>query len=190
MTQNPKAEPRQALGRQTQRKGLIIVNTGDGKGKSTAAFGIVFRAWGRDMKPCVIQFLKNEGARFGEQRAAERLGIEFFSSGDGFTWLSKDLDESAARARHGWDVAQDKIGSGEYDLVVLDEITYAFNYGWLNFDEVRAWLDAHKPPMLHIVFTGRSASPELVAYADLVTEMKEVKHPYSQGIKAQAGIEF
>lgn len=142
------------------------------------------------MKPCVIQFLKNEGARFGEQRAAERLGIEFFSSGDGFTWLSKDLDESAARARHGWDVAQDKIGSGEYDLVVLDEITYAFNYGWLNFDEVRAWLDAHKPPMLHIVFTGRSASPELVAYADLVTEMKEVKHPYSQGIKAQAGIEF
>lgn len=190
MTDNPTSQPQQPLGRQSRRKGLIIVNTGDGKGKSTAAFGIVLRAWGRDMTPCVIQFMKNEGARFGEHRAAERLGIEFISSGDGFTWLSRDLDESAERARHGWTLAQERIASGRYDVVVLDEITYALNYGWLDFADVRAWLDAHKPPMLHIVFTGRNAPPALVDYADLVTEMREVKHPFHNGIKAQAGVEF
>ena len=190
MTFDASVGPEQPLGRQSHRQGLIIVNTGDGKGKSTAAFGMVLRAWGRDMKPCVIQFLKNEGARFGEQRAAERLGIEFVGSGDGFTWLSRDLDESAARARHGWELAQQKIASGAYDLIVLDEITYAFNFGWLDFAEVRAWLEANKPPMLHLVLTGRGASPELIDFADLVTEMHEVKHPFRQGIKAQAGVEF
>lgn len=190
MTTDASLGPEQPLGRQSRRKGLIIVNTGNGKGKSTAAFGIVFRAWGRDMKPCVIQFLKNEGARFGEQRAAERLGIEFISSGDGFTWLSKNLDESAARAQHGWAMAQERIASGAYDVIVLDEITYAFSFGWLDFQDVRAWLEAHKPPMLHIVFTGRGASQALIDFADLVTEMNEIKHPYREGIKAQAGVEF
>jgi cob(I)alamin adenosyltransferase len=183
--------PRKSSTRQTRRKGLIIVNTGNGKGKSTAAFGIVFRAWGRGMRPCVIQFIKNDMARFGEHRAAEKLGIEFISSGDGFTWLSRDLDESAARARHGWEIAQAKIASGEYDVIVLDEITYIFTFGWLDFTEVRDWLSANKPPMLHIVFTGRDAPAALIEYADLVTEMREIKHPFNeQGIKAQAGIEF
>lgn len=188
---DPSVAPKRNLGRQTERKGLIIVNTGNGKGKSTAAFGIVLRAWGRGMRPCVIQFLKNDAARFGEHRAAEKLGIEFVSSGDGFTWLSKDLDESAAKARHGWELAKIKIASGEYDVIVLDEITYTFNFGWLNFDEVHDWLLANKPSMLHIVFTGRDALPQLIEYADLVTEMREIKHPYhDQGIKAQPGIEF
>ena len=191
MSSDPTAVPKRKLGRQTARKGLVIVNTGNGKGKTTAALGIVLRAWGRGMKVCVIQFMKNDGAYFGEHRAAEKMGVEFISSGDGFTWLSKDLDESAAKARHGWELAQQKIASGEYEVVVLDEMTYALSYGWLDWAEVRAWLDAHKPPMMHLVITGRDALPELVEYADLVTEMREIKHPYEQqGIKAQPGIEY
>jgi cob(I)alamin adenosyltransferase len=179
------------LGRQTARKGLVIVNTGDGKGKTTAALGIVLRAWGRGMKVCVVQFMKNDGAHFGEHRAAKKMGIEFVSSGDGFSWLSKDLDESAAKAQHGWELAKQKIGSGDYDVVVLDEMTYPLSFGWLEWDDVRAWLDAHKPKRLHLVITGRDALPELVEYADLVTEMRLVKHPYEQqGIKAQPGIEY
>lgn len=191
MTSESKStEQRSGLGPQTQRKGLVIVNTGNGKGKTTAALGIVMRAWGRGMKVCVIQFLKNEDARFGEHRAADKMGIEFVSSGDGFTWLSKDLDESAAKARHGWVLAQEKIASGAYDVIVLDEMTYLFSFGWLDFAEVQTWLEAHKPPMLHLIFTGRDAVPELVDYADLVTEMNEVKHPFKTGLKAQAGVEF
>ncbi len=173
------------------KKGLVIVNTGNGKGKTTAALGLIFRAWGRGMRVGIIQFIKNEGAKFGEHKAAKKLGVEIISCGDGFTWLSKDLDESASLARHGWEVAQEKIASGNYDLIVLDEITYCFKFGWLNFAEVRQWLEAHKPPMLHLVMTGRGASDELIAYADLVTEMQLIKHPFNdQGIRAQAGIEF
>jgi cob(I)alamin adenosyltransferase len=172
------------------RKGLIIVNTGNGKGKSTAAFGVMTRAWGRGMKVVVIQFIKNENATFGEHKAAQKMGIEIISSGDGFTWTSKDLEESAAKARHGWEIAKEKIASGQYDVVILDEITYCFTFGWLSWDEVRAWLDANRPPELHIIMTGRDAIPELIEYADLVTEMKLIKHPFDKGILAQAGIEF
>jgi cob(I)alamin adenosyltransferase len=172
------------------KRGLIIVHTGDGKGKSTAAFGIMTRAWGRGMRVCVVQFIKNENASFGEHKAARKMGIEFISSGDGFTWTSRDLDESAAKARHGWALAQDRILSNNYDVVILDELTYCFTFGWLDFATVRTWLDAHKPPMLHLVITGRGASAELIEYADLVTEMREVKHPYNAGVLAQAGIEF
>ncbi len=173
------------------KKGLVIVNTGNGKGKTTAALGVMTRAWGRNMKVCVIQFIKNEDASFGEHKAAKKMGIEILSSGDGFTWLSKDLDESGAKARHGWELAKEKIASGQYDIVILDEITYCFSYGWLNFAEVRAWLEANKPPMLHLIITGRDALPELIEYADLVTEMKQIKHPYDdQGILAQIGIEY
>ena len=172
------------------KKGLIIVNTGNGKGKTTAALGVMTRAWGREMKICVIQFIKNEDATFGEHKAARKMGIEFLSSGDGFTWLSKDLDESAAKARHGWALAQAKIASGDYDLIILDEMTYCFSFGWLDFADVKTWLDANKPPLLHLIITGRNAIPELIDYADLVTEMNEIKHPYNTGLLAQAGIEF
>jgi cob(I)alamin adenosyltransferase len=177
-------------GQRNQKKGLVIVNTGNGKGKTTAALGVMTRAWGREMKVCAIQFIKNENANFGEHKAARKMGIELISSGDGFTWLSKDLDESAAKARHGWELAKAKIASGEYDVIVLDEMTYCFGFGWLDFCEVRAWLEANKPLMLHLIITGRDAIPELVEYADLVTEMREIKHPYQQGILAQPGIEF
>jgi cob(I)alamin adenosyltransferase len=177
-------------GRKNKKKGLVIVNTGNGKGKTTAALGVMTRAWGREMNVCVIQFIKNENANFGEHKAARKMGIEFISSGDGFTWLSKDLDETAAKARHGWELAKAKIVSGEYDVIILDEMTYCFSFDWLDFGEVRAWLDANKPPLLHLIITGRDAIPELVEYADLVTEMREIKHPYQQGILAQPGIEF
>lgn len=183
-----RAKVRQA----NQKKGLVIVNTGNGKGKSTAAFGVMTRAWGRNLRVCVIQFIKNENARYGEIKAAERMGgIDWISSGDGFTWTSKDMDETVARARHGWDVAKERIASGSYDLVILDEFTYTLVYNWLDTAEVIDWLAANKPEMLHLIITGRSAPEALVEFADLVTEMREIKHPFNeQGIKAQPGIEF
>jgi cob(I)alamin adenosyltransferase len=182
---------REAARKANIKKGLIIVHTGNGKGKSTAAFGLLFRSWGRGLRACVIQFIKNETAQFGEHKAAKKLDIEFISTGDGFTWLSKDLDQSAARARHGWEIAKQKIVSGDYHVIILDEMTYCFNYGWLDFAEVRDWLMENKPAMLHLVITGRYASDELIAFADLVTEMVLIKHPFEeQGIRAQAGIEY
>jgi cob(I)alamin adenosyltransferase len=188
---DPAQAPKKTLGRQTRRKGLVIVNTGDGKGKTTAALGVILRAWGRGMKVCAVQFIKQKTSNYGEHRAAVKLDIEIISSGDGFTWLSKDLDESAAKARHGWELAKERIASGNYDVVVLDEMTYTFTYGWIDFEEVRAWLETNKPPMLHLIITGRDAPQALIDYADLVTEMREIKHPYAnQGIKAQPGIEF
>lgn len=172
------------------KKGLIIVHTGNGKGKSTAAFGTLLRAWGRGFRVCVIQFIKAETGQWGEVKAAKKLGIEWHISGDGFTWLSKDLDETTARAQKGWELAQEKIASGNYDLIVLDEFTYPLQFGWVDTAQVIAWLKAHKPAGLHLIITGRGAPAELVEYADLVSEMNEVKHPYQQGIQAQAGIEF
>lgn len=174
-----------------KRKGLVIVNTGEGKGKSTAAFGVVLRAWGRGLRICVIQFIKSETGKWGEVKAAEKLGLEWLSTGDGFTWLSKDMDETTARALHGWKLAQEKISSGEYDLIVLDEFTYPLHFGWLGVDEVTEWLKENKPFMLHLIITGREAPQELIDFADLVTEMKAIKHPYEeQDIGPQAGIEF
>jgi cob(I)alamin adenosyltransferase len=172
------------------RRGLVIVNTGEGKGKTTAALGLLLRAWGRGFRICVIQFIKAKTGQWGEVKAAQKLGIEWHKMGDGFTWLSKDMDETIAKARHGWQMAQEKIGSGDYDLILLDEFTYPLHFGWLDVHEVIDWLRNNKPPELHLVITGRSAPPELVEYADLVTEMAVIKHPFDQGITAQPGIEF
>jgi len=177
--------------RKSKKKGLVIVNTGDGKGKTTAALGIVMRAWGRGMKVGVIQFMKNEHARYGEIKAAEKMGVDWMATGDGWTWKSRDIDESASKARHGWELAQERIVNGHYDVLLLDEFTYAIYFDWLDETEIIAWLKANKPPMLHLIITGRYASKALTEYADLVTEMCEIKHPYAeQGITAQAGIEF
>jgi cob(I)alamin adenosyltransferase len=185
-----KLAKREAARRNREQKGLVIVHTGDGKGKTTAALGMVLRAWGRGMKVCVIQFLKHEEGGWGEVKAAQKLGIDWIKTGDGFTWTSRDLDETQAKALHGWEIAQEKIASGGYDLVVLDEFTYLMKFGWLDTQTVLDWLMANKPPMLHLVITGRDAPAPLVAYADLVTEMTKVKHPYDEGIRAQPGIEF
>jgi cob(I)alamin adenosyltransferase len=186
------AQPRRPpKSRANQPKGLVIVNTGNGKGKTTAALGILTRAWGRDMRLGGIQFFKHENAHFGELRAMERMGIELTPMGDGFTWTSRDLDETQAKALHGWQTAKQKITSGDYDIFLLDEFTYVMHFGWLDADEVVAWLRTNKPPMLHLIITGRDAPAALIAFADLVTEMREIKHPYNdQGIRAQKGIEF
>lgn len=189
---SPEAAQRRAVARATRkRKGLLIVNTGDGKGKTTAAFGMLLRARGRGMRIGGIQFFKHENANFGELRALRELGVALTPLGDGFTWTSRDLDATRARALHGWATAQQHIASGAYDLFLLDEFTYLLSYGWLDTDKVVSWIQAHKPPLLHLIITGRDAPPALIAAADLVTEMRAVKHPLvDQGIRAQPGIEF
>jgi cob(I)alamin adenosyltransferase len=178
--------------RVSKKKGLVIVNTGNGKGKTTAALGMMLRAWGRQMKVGVIQFIKHEKARYGEIKASERMGeIDWISSGDGFTWTSQDTGETEAKAHHGWQLAQAWIASGHYELLILDEFTYPLHYGWLDTSEVIEWLKANKPPMLHLIITGRYAPEALIDYADLATEMRQIKHPLKeQGIRAQAGIEY
>lgn len=173
-----------------ERKGLTIVNTGNGKGKTTAALGVMFRAWGWDWNVCVIQFIKNAKGRWGEVRAAKKLGIEWHSLGTGFTWHSKDMDKARTKALETWQLAQEKITSGKYDLIILDEIMYLFKLGWLNVAQTVDWLRDNKPAGLHLILTGRDAPAELIAYADLVTDMCKVKHPFDEGIKAQKGIEF
>ena len=174
----------------TTKKGLLIVHTGDGKGKSTAAFGTVLRAWGRGFRICVIQFIKAETGQWGEIKAAKKLGIEWLTTGDGFTWTSKDMDETIARARHGWEIAKEKIASNNYDLMGRDDFPYTPAYTWLDPAEVLEWLRLNRPENLHLIITGRSAPEALIQQADLVTEMTLIKHPYEQGIQAQAGIEF
>lgn len=187
-----RATVRAAARRARQKKGLVIVNTGTGKGKTTAALGVLLRAWGRGMKVGVLQFLKNEHARFGEIKAAARMGdIEWIATGDGWTWTSRDIDETAAKAQHAWQVAQHHIVHGGYDVLILDEFTYPLAYGWLDSDAVLAWIEANKPPMLHLIITGRYAPQNLIDFADLVTEMRAIKHPLAdQGIRAQKGIEY
>lgn len=174
------------------RKGLVIVYTGDGKGKTTAALGLLTRAWGRGMKVCMLQFIKHERARFGEIRAAEKMGFELIPMGQGFTWRSSDYERDKAICRACWERCVERIlaPDGVWDIVALDEITYAFKFRWLTTDEVIEVLK-QRPPLRHVVLTGRDAPQELIDFADLVTEMRMVKHPYhDQGIAAQPGIEF
>jgi cob(I)alamin adenosyltransferase len=173
-----------------KRKGLLIVNTGNGKGKTTAALGMVLRAWGRGMPVEVYQFIKPPTANFGEHRAAKRLGIPVYPLGDGFTWKSKDPERTKALALQQWERARARLTDPELAMLVLDEFTYPMHYGWLDPAEVVAALRARRQ-MLHVVVTGRYAPAELVEAADLVTEMTLIKHPYrEQGIKAQPGVEF
>ena len=172
-----------------KRKALTIVYTGNGKGKTTAALGALFRAWGRDWSLAMLSFIKAETSNYGEERAARKLGIEIIPLGAGFTWLSKDLEKDKALAQQCWALCVEKITSGRYDLLVLDEITYPINYGWLDLEEVIQAL-RNRPPDLHVILTGRDAPQGLVEFADLVTEMREIKHPFQKGEKAQPGIDF
>ncbi|WP_293170256.1 cob(I)yrinic acid a,c-diamide adenosyltransferase [Oceanithermus sp.] len=171
-----------------ERRGLVLVYTGEGKGKTTAALGLVLRSLGRGYKPRVFQFLKHERAAFGEHRALERLGVPIEGLGDGFSWRSRDLEKSAALARAGWQRAAGVIASGEWDLVVLDEVTYPLNFGWIPVAEVVGALRS-RPRHVHVVLTGRDAPAELVELADTVTEMKKIKHAYDAGVPAQKGME-
>ena len=173
-------------------KGLLMVNTGDGKGKTTAALGVLVRAAGREMKCCLIQFMKSKTDRYGEHESLEKLGVEVYTMGDGFTWDTKDTAQDIKTSEETWALCIEKMRSDEYDLLVFDEIVYVLDYKFLDInkvlDEVRQIRDSQ--PHLHIIMTGRNAPPELIDAADLVTEMKEIKHPFHAGIFAQQGIEF
>ena len=171
-----------------ERRGLLIVNTGDGKGKSTAAFGLSLRAHGRGKPVKIYQFMKVPSARFGEHRMFEQLGIPIEGLGDGFSWKSQDLERSAQLARDGWEKARATILAGEHFLVVLDEITYPLIYGWLSLDAVVLTL-RERPAHVHVCLTGRRCPPEIMDLADTVTEMTKVKHAFNAGIPAQRGIE-
>lgn len=172
------------------RIGIVVLNTGLGKGKTTAALGLLLRAWGQGFHTCTIQFVKAETGRWGEIKAAQELGLEWHTMGDGFTWHSKDIEAAIVKAQSGWDMAREKISSGNYDLIVLDEFTYTMHFEWLDTEEVVDWLRENKPPSLHLVITGRHAPQALIDYADIVTEMTNIKHPFDQGRKGQKGIEF
>jgi cob(I)alamin adenosyltransferase len=172
-----------------ERRGLLVVYTGQGKGKTTAALGMVFRALGRGMSVTVVQFIKGKW-KTGERLFAETIpNLRFHVMGLGFTWESDDLGRDKAAARAAWETAKTEILSGERDLVVLDEITYAFHYDFLPLDEVLETLRG-RPSHVHVVVTGRNAPEALSEAADLVTEMKSVKHPFEAGIKAQIGVDF
>ncbi|MDQ6977023.1 MAG: cob(I)yrinic acid a,c-diamide adenosyltransferase [Ghiorsea sp.] len=172
------------------RQGVMVVNQGDGKGKSSSAFGVVFRAAGWGMKVCVIQFIKGQW-KTGEQKAASKFdNIEWHAMGDGFTWDTKNPEQDIKTTQEIWAFAQEKIKSQEFDLVVLDEINYCCGYGWLDGKEIVDFLEANRPKWMHLVFTGRNAAEEVIEYADTVTEMKPIKHAFDKGIKAAQGIEF
>ena len=168
---------------------IVLVNTGYGKGKSSAAFGVMARGWARGWRVGVVQFVKGGKWKTGERKLADHLDIEWHTLGDGFTWESTDLDETAAKGRHAWEVADAKLRSGDYDLLILDELTYAVKYGWVPVADVVAGL-VERAPKTNVVVTGRDAPEEIVAVADTVTEMRKVKHAYDTGIKAIKGIEF
>lgn len=189
-----KAKHDEEVRRRTDKRGLLIVNTGDGKGKSTASFGLAIRAAGHGKKVAIVQFTKGSW-KTGEQAAFRRFPeIEHFVVGDGFTWDTQNRQADMASARRGWEIVKELVEKcrGEnpaYDLIVLDELNIVLRYDYLPTDEVVAYL-AQKPEALHLCVTGRDAPAELVAIADTVTEMKAVKHAYEAGVKAQKGIEF
>ena len=167
-----------------------MVHTGDGKGKTTAALGLALRAVGCGMKVLMVQFMKGTW-KYGELEAAKRLSPDFtiLQMGEGFTWETKERKKDIALSRRAWEFCKETIQSGKYDLVILDEMNYVLGYGFLEVKEVVQCLK-EKPEGLHLVLTGRNAPKELMDIADLVTEMKEIKHPFQKGIIAQRGIEF
>ena len=176
--------------RATREKGLIIVHTGAGKGKTTAALGLAFRALGQGLKVGVVQFIKG-AIPTGEAALAARLGpaLEMHTMGDGFTWNTQDRDKDTASARKAWEKAVALLRDPSFDMVILDELNVVVKHGYMSLDEVLGELRG-KREMLHVVVTGRNARDELIDLADVVTEMKLVKHPYRSGIKAQKGVEF
>jgi cob(I)alamin adenosyltransferase len=184
MKKRPSSDPK-------KRKGLIIVHTGEGKGKSTAAYGLALRAAGNKMKVFVLQFMKGQW-KSGERKAVASLSpwIEVVAMGDGFTWDTNNPEQDKRTAAEAWNTVKPRILSGEYQMVILDEINYVLSYGFLDEKEVVTTLQ-NKPSAVHVICTGRNAPKDLIEIADTVTEMKCVKHPFAeQGIPAQKGIEF
>jgi cob(I)alamin adenosyltransferase len=172
-----------------RQRSVVLVNTGDGKGKSTAAFGVVLRGVARGWRVCVIQFVKSDRWKVGEEKICRRLGVDWEKTGDGFSWLSDDLERSRALALAAWELAREKILAGEHKLIVLDEITYPINWGWISGEEVAAVL-RERPEQVNLIATGRDAPTELIDVADTVTEMTKVRHAYDKGVRAKRGIDF
>ncbi|MCH2563158.1 MAG: cob(I)yrinic acid a,c-diamide adenosyltransferase [SAR116 cluster bacterium] len=176
----------------TDEKGLVIVHTGKGKGKSSAAFGMIFRCIAHQLPCAVVQFIKG-GMDTGERNlVTAHFGdiCQFHTMGEGFTWETQDRERDIAAATAAWEKAKELIRDERYHMVLLDEINIALRYGYIPLDEVIAFLETEKPEMTHVVLTGRNAADELIEIADLVTEMALVKHPFRSGIKAQIGVEF
>jgi cob(I)alamin adenosyltransferase len=167
----------------------LIVNTGTGKGKTTAAMGTAIRAVARGWKVCVIQFIKSGRWRTGEEKVARELGVSWLSAGDGFTWESEDLKTSEALATRAWEQARETLAAGDYDLVILDEVTYPMVWGWVSIEEVVRSLQG-RPGHVNVIATGRDAPSELIAEADTVTEMRNVRHAFDRGVQARRGIDY
>jgi cob(I)alamin adenosyltransferase len=172
-----------------RQRSVVVVNTGDGKGKTSAAVGVAVRGVARGWRVGVVQFLKSGKWKTGESKLAQEIGIDWWSIGDGFTWESEDLEESGRLARQAWELAAGLIATGDHQLVILDEITYSMVYEWVPIEEVVAAI-TNRPPTVNIVLTGRDAPDEIVAVADTVTEMRNVKHAFERGISAMRGIDF
>ena len=183
----PTSAPRR--GDRTWVPSLVLVNTGDGKGKTTAALGTVMRARARGWRVCVVQFMKSGDWKVGEEQSARQLGVDWWTLGDGFTWESKDLDESEAVAREAWRQAAQIISSGDYEMVLLDEVTYPMNYGWIDTADVVRVL-RERPETTNVILTGRDAPAELIEVADTVTEMRKIKHPFDRGVQARRGLDY
>jgi cob(I)alamin adenosyltransferase len=172
-----------------RQRSVVLVNTGDGKGKSTAAFGTVLRAVARGWRVSVVQFVKSDQWKVGEEEVCRRLGVEWAKTGDGFSWLSDDLERSRALADAAWKLARKAIETGEHRLVVLDEITYPIAWGWISGEEVARTL-RERPELVNVIATGRDAPAALIDVADTVTEMRKVRHAYDSGVRAKRGIDF
>jgi len=168
---------------------LVVLNTGNGKGKSSSAFGMMVRGLAVDWDVAVCQFIKSGDWRVGEEKMGRKLGVEWHSFGDGFTWDSDNLDHDRNIAREGWEQAAAVISGGDHQLVILDELTYLCSWGWIDTSEVVGTIK-QRPDHVNIVITGRDAPQDLIDIADTVTEMTEIKHAYSQGIRAKRGIDY
>ncbi len=170
-------------------KSLVLVNTGDGKGKSSSAFGVMIRGVARDWNVAVVQFIKSGEWNVGEEKVGRQLGVDWFNEGEGFTWNSEDIDHDKALAAEGWQRAADLINAGEHQLIILDELTYLLNWEWIDaqpvYDTIR-----NRPEHVSIVVTGRDAPDELIAVADTVSEVRKVKHAFDEGILAKKGIDY
>lgn len=187
-----KAARDRMMATKTEERGLIIVHTGPGKGKSSSGFGMIMRCIAHGMPAAVVQFIKGNWSTGEKTFLKERFSdeVQFHVSGEGFTWDTQDRERDIAAARAGWEKAKELIRDPSIRFVMLDEINIALRNDYLDVDEVVGFLQAEKPEMTHVLLTGRNAKEELIAAADLVTEMTLVKHPFRDGVKAQAGVEF
>ncbi len=169
--------------------GLVVVITGNGKGKTTSALGMMLRAYGQSLRVTMLQFIKSSDSDFGEHRALRKLGLEVITCGSGFTWIGENAKKNQIQSVELWNLAKEKMASGEYDLLILDEFTYTLKFGWIELPEFLEVLK-NRPPRMHVIITGRDAPSELIEAADSAVEIRQIKHHLEKGIKAQPGIEY